>query len=303
MNTLKKSLIDNWSLEQAGLLLDGTNDYFAMSDQLFTNCIEGLSNYINSILLYDETNYLANGFETDWIKFNWFEKNTTLVVKSINPNSLNIDWNSDESYSDSGIKNYLLSANELQLDLFVSPERATKIQKNSIPKIENPFEIALTNIDDTIRKEKDTLWFDDIKIGIDQNFLFPSLTHYVISQSSNADDLFTVIMQLKESNKIKTIQRKITEITKSTKKAARFQKDIEKIIKETFGETSKSDKSWSLKLSVLFVTLTKPFNLDFFNRKEHLLFLKDIIKCRSEAQGLKKDIERIFGRRIKLDKK
>ena len=102
MDIQKKSLIDNWSLEQAGFLLEGNNDYLKISDQLFTKCIGGLSNYINSILLYDETNYLANGFESEWSKFNWFERNTKLIVSPINPDSLNIDWNSEASYSDIG---------------------------------------------------------------------------------------------------------------------------------------------------------------------------------------------------------
>ena len=68
MDIQKKSLIDNWSLEQAGFLLEGNNDYLKISDQLFTKCIGGLSNYINSILLYDETNYLANLlFVSQWV--------------------------------------------------------------------------------------------------------------------------------------------------------------------------------------------------------------------------------------------
>lgn len=303
MDIQKKSLIDNWSLEQAGFLLDGSNDYLSISDQLFTNFIGGLSNYINSLLLYDETNYLANGFESEWSRFNWFERNTKLFVRPINPDSLNINWNSKASYSDKGIKNYLVSSKELELDLFVSPERATKIKKDSIPKIETAFETTLKNIDEIIRTEKDALWFDNIKVGIDTNFFFPSLTHYVMSESSNADDIFTVIMQLKESNKVKFIRDKISEITKDTKKSSKFQKNIEKIIKEAFGDTNKSDTPWSLTLTVLFLTLTKSFSLDFFKRKEHLLFLKDIVKCRSEVQGLKKDIERVFGRSFSTKQK
>jgi hypothetical protein len=55
-----------------------------------------------------------------------------------------------------------------------------------------------------------------------------------MSQSSNADDLLTVLMQLKESNKVKTIRNKISEITNDTKKSAQFQKDVEKLIKKAF---------------------------------------------------------------------
>jgi hypothetical protein len=125
------------------------------------------------------------------------------------------------------------------------------------------------------------------------------LTHYVLSEASNSGDLLKVILQLKESGKINTIRSKIDEISMNTKSAARFQKDIENIIKNAFGVKTNSDKPWSIKLTVLYLfTLTRNFNFDFFNRKKHLLFLKDVVACRSEAYGLEDDIQRIFNRRV-----
>lgn len=298
MTKIQKSLIDNWSLEQAGSLLDGNNDFFSISEEEFITSLGGLSNYINSILLYDETNFLANGFEGDWLRFGWFEKNTRLILQSINPESLNIDWNSEASYSDKGIRNYLVSSNHLNTDLFISPQRAEKIKDNGLLKIENNLNQTLLKIDDKIKSEKDSLWFEDLKVGIDRNFSFPSLTHYVLSQATSSEDLLTVIMQLKESGKVKSVRDKIDEITMSAKEASKFQRDIERLIKENFGESAKTDKPWSIKFTVLFLTLTKSFNLDFFKRKEHLLFLKDIIACRTEARGLNNDVERVFGRKL-----
>ena len=298
MTKIQKSLIDNWSLEQAGSLLDSNNDFFSISEEEFITSLGGLSNYINSILLYDETNFLANGFEGDWVRFGWFEKNTKLIIQPINPESLNIDWNSEASYSDKGIRNYLVSSKHLKTDLFISPQRAERIKDEGLPKIENNLNQTLLEIDKKIKSEKDSLWFENLKVGIDRNFKFPSLTHYVLSQATSSEDLLTVIMQLKESGKIKSVRNKIDEITFSTKEASRFQKDIERLIKENFGESSKQDKPWSIKFTVLFLTLTKSFNLDFFRRKEHLLFLKDIIACRTEAQGLNSDVKRIFLRTL-----
>ncbi|HRH50091.1 MAG TPA: hypothetical protein PLP23_15150 [Panacibacter sp.] len=298
MAKIQKSLIDNWSLEQAGSLLDGNNDLFSISEEEFITSLGGLSNYINSILLYDETNFLANGFEGDWVRFGWFEKNTRLIVQPINPESLKIDWNSEASYSDKGIRNYLASSHHLKTDLFISPQRAERIKDNKLLNTKNNLNQTLLKIDEKIKSEKDSLWFDDLKVGIDKNFNFPSLTHYVLSQATSSDDLLTVIMQLKESGRVKSIRDKIDEITQSTKEASKFQKDIERLIKENFGEAAKNDKPWSIKFTVLFLTLTKSFNLDFFKRKEHLLFLKDIIACRTEAQGLDNNIKRLFRRNI-----
>lgn len=267
INSLQKSLIDNWSLELAGLLLDGSEDIFSISDAAFIDSLGGLSNYINAILLYDETSFLENGFEADWTRFDWFEKNTKIFVNAINPADLMIDWKSKESYSDKGIKNYLLSSKQLCLDLFISPERSNEITKNSLPEIEQKFNTVLKKIDGQIQIETDKLWFDDLKVGIDKNFKLPSLTHYVLSQASSSDDLLNVIIQLKEDGKINNIRAKINEITENTKTAAKFQKNIENIIKKEFGEKNNADRPWAINLTVLFLTLTRSFNFDFFNRK------------------------------------
>jgi hypothetical protein len=301
MSDIKKSLIDNWSLEQAGSLLDSSSDHFSLSEQEFINLLGGLSNYINAILLYDETNFLANGFESDWKRFGWFEKNTRIVITPIVPNNFDIDWDSEESYSDIGIRNYLISSKLLETDLFVSPERAEKMVNHNLKKTENNFNQVLAKIDEKIKSEKDSLWFENLKIGIDNNFSFPSLTHYVLSQATSSDDLLTVVMQLKESGKIKSIRTKIDDITSSIKNSTKFQKEVERLIKQNFGESPKTEKPWSLKFTVLFLTLTKSFSLDFFRRKEHLLFLKNIIACRTEAEGLRKDIKRVFGRTLSGD--
>lgn len=298
INSLQKSLIDNWSLELAGLLLDGSEDIFSISDAAFIDSLGGLSNYINAILLYDETSFLENGFEADWTRFDWFEKNTKIFVNAINPADLMIDWKSKESYSDKGIKNYLLSSKQLCLDLFISPERSNEITKNSLPEIEQKFNTVLKKIDGQIQIETDKLWFDDLKVGIDKNFKLPSLTHYVLSQASSSDDLLNVIIQLKEDGKINNIRAKINEITENTKTAAKFQKNIENIIKKEFGEKNNADRPWAINLTVLFLTLTRSFNFDFFNRKPYLLFLKDVIACRSEAYSLNDDIKRIFNRKV-----
>jgi len=298
VNNIRKSLIDNWSLEHAGILLENREVYQPLNEQEFVRSIGGLSHFINSILLYDETNFLANGFEADWQRFKWFQLNASILVSSINPDSLNINWNSEESYSDQGIKNYLVSAKQLKTDLFVSPERADKIIAERGNDIVCAFDKTLEKIDERIRKEKDSLWYSNLHIGIDRNFIFPSITHYVLSQATSSEDLLKVIIQLKDSGKIKSLRNKIEEITSNTKTASKFQKDVESMIKQQFGEPSKSDKPWSLKFTVYFITLTKSFNFNFFKREEHLLFLKDIITCRTEVNGLSKDIERVFGKKI-----
>ena len=295
---MQRSLLDNWSLEHAGVLLNGDTDIGSIPQDKFILSFGGLSNYINALLLYDETNYLSNGFESEWTRFPWFTQNTVCYIGGLSAESLEIDWESEESYSDQGISNYLKSADKLGLDLFVSPERSTQLKgrilKNSISTID-PF---LKNIDDHILKEADTLWVPDTQFGIAENFIFPSLTQYILSKTSRYDELFTVILQIKHDGKINKAIIELQEISKDTRRLGRLQKEIESRIKFAFGDKSKSDTSFALKLSVLFLSLNKSFSLNFFNRKGHFLFLNDIISSRAEAGELRKSIKRIFDKTL-----
>ncbi len=298
MEERKQSIIDNWSLQHAGTLLDQTIDYSELTVQKFEDCLGGLSNYINAILFYDDSSYLDNGFIENWTKFPWFEKNTKLILNPINPKALGIDWNSEASYSDQGIRNYLLTSQYFKSDLYISPERSKKIIDHGAPMVDSAFCRTLEKIDTEIKSKKDESWFNEVKIGIEHNFKIPTLTHYVFSKASNTNDLLTVIMQLKTDGTIKKIRSKIYEISQDTKQATSFRKEVEKIIAESFGEHPQKDKPFSFKISALFLSYDKKFSLDFFRRKSHVVFLKDLINCRTEAFSLNKDIQRIFKRKI-----
>lgn len=295
---MSSCIIDNWSLEHAGFLLDKSNDIISQNEVAFQNNLGGLSNYINALLLYEKSNYLKNGFEDDWMRFEWFEKNTSVFFNKLDPSSSNIDWNSEASYADNGIGNYLIISELFSSDLFISPERASKlVQANSINPDDN-FISTLKKIDASILHRKDESWYKNIQIGIEDNFQLPALTQYVLSQASSVDDLLTVIMQLKSDGKIQRIRHRVNELNSSTKSSMKLQKEIENIISDSFGLEPNYDRPWSIKISILFLSLTKSFGLDFFNRKEHLVFLKDIAGLRAENKSLNKHLARIFNRSI-----
>lgn len=294
----RKSLLDNWSLEHAGFLLNGDTDIGKITQNDFINNFGGLSNYINALLLYDQTAYLSNGFEKDWNRFEWFTKNTLSYVEGLSAKELEIDWESDDSYSDQGISNYLKSSNTLGLDLFVSPERATILKEKVLRPHSTTFEILIKKIDDKIAMEADGIWLPETRLGIIENFRFPSLTQYVLSESSRSDELLTVILQMRHDGKINRIFNELNEIALDTKRVGGLQKEMESRIKLAFGDKSKSDTSFTVKVGALFVSLNKTISLGFLNRRVHILFLKDIISCRAESGHLRKNIKRLFGKTL-----
>lgn len=295
MTQVRKSLVDNWSLEGAGIMLDNNSDYFSLTNEIFSNCLGGLSNYITALLLYDKTSFLQNGFESSWQRFPWFKQNTEFYIDKIIPTDLDISWKSQASYDDHGINNYLFSSQYYQSDLFISTERANKILISPTPKVDDIFCTVLKKIDEKIKTEKDSSWFNNVQLGVEDNFQLPSLTHYVLAQASNQQDLLRVILELKEDGRIKSIRDKISDMATNTKKSFKLQKDIDSLIKNEFGESVKST-SLSIKIPVYFLTITRNINFNFFYRQEHLVFLKGIIAARTEVNGLQSHIKRIFKR-------
>lgn len=292
-----KCIIDNWSLESAGALLDDVEDINAIPVEKFESILGGLSNYINAILLYDDISFLENGFENHWTRFEWFKRNTKAFIKPKDPSILSIDWHSKASYDNNGINNYLITAEVFETDLFISPERAGLIKQN--PTVNSNFITTLKKLEDLVNQMKEDSWYQNTRIGIENNFILPSLTHYVLSQATNKEDLLTVIMQLKSDGKIDRIKKEIEALTNnSAKSSMKFQKSIESIVNHAFGLKTNDSQTWSIKVSALFLSLSKSFNLNIFNKKEHIVFLKDLAAIRTENNKLKKDIERIFNRVI-----
>jgi hypothetical protein len=48
MYSSKRCIVDNWSLEQAGSLLNGDFEQYTFTDELFIESLGGLPNYINA---------------------------------------------------------------------------------------------------------------------------------------------------------------------------------------------------------------------------------------------------------------
>jgi len=293
-NSPSKSIIDNWSLERTAILLSEREVMKSLSPNDFHKCIAGLSSYINSLLLYEETSYIHNGFENAWQRFDWFTTNSLAYIEKIDPTVLGIDWHSEDAYKNSGIHNFLLMSNYYAADLFVSPERAKAVIDVSPQLPKDNFEQVLKHIDEKIKQTGQNIIFENIRVGIDKNFELPSIAQYVLSESSGYDDLFKVILQLKDSRKIVNIRNKIEDITSTTKGALKFQKDIDNLFAELSGDKRKPGIKFNLKIPVLCLQFTKEFSVGFFRRKQHLTFLKDLITARMESDKLSKDLKRIF---------
>lgn len=296
MQNTSRCIIDNWSLEHAGILVDSSIDLNQIEGDVQIRNLGGLSNFINAILLYEDSFYVTNGFEKDWKRFSSFDKHASAHLNAVQLDELIINWTDNAAYENKGIGNYLLTADYFESDLLVCPERSEITSSNNL---DGAFLETLKKIDKKILRERDESAFNSIKVGIEYNFRLPSLTQYVLSQASTREDLLKVIIQLKSDGKIRKVISEIEQITTTTKGAGKFESDIEYLVKKAFGRKVTGDNSWSVSVSVPFLGITKSIDMNFFRRSEHLVFLRNLIACRTEAFKLETDFKRIFKTKLK----
>lgn len=286
-----KSLIDNWSLEQTAGILQFDADYYIGNEEELFSSIGGLSNFINAILLYKTPCYLLTGNEFTWQRFTNFKNNLESYIQSLEPIEKNFDYIKSH---DKGANYYLLTSKYFDAELFLSSERSTKIMNKGIDQNDNLLFEVLEKIDNTISTKVELIDSKNLRCGIQNNFLLPSLTHYVLSQATSKNDLLEVILQIKRSKKIFNLNDKVYELHSNINSYTKFQKELNLILKKEFNEND-SENTLSVGINVLFLALSKNINIDFLYQKTYMTYLKDIISCRTETYGLKKHISRIFG--------
>src|SRR5690554_4664585 len=110
MKNDEKCLIDNWSLEQAAILLQGADYASIVSTESFVSSLGGLSNFISALLLYDETKFVANGLEVNWFRYEWFKKNSLIYLNPYVPTDDYQKWKYHLKSSDLGAYNYLFTS-------------------------------------------------------------------------------------------------------------------------------------------------------------------------------------------------
>ena len=64
-------------------------------------------------------------------------------------------------------------------------------------------------IDIEIEESVNKLWFESSKIGILNNFVLPSLTHLVLAEASNKNDIIDITIQIKNSDQFKSLKNTI----------------------------------------------------------------------------------------------
>jgi hypothetical protein len=296
-----KCVIDNWSLEDTAYLLERDSREEYKTTESFVNALGNLSNFINAILLYDEIFFLDNGYQDKWQSFEWFSQNALLYLRpQVDPGMTEKEHLLVHLIrnGDLGAGKYLQLSAALDADLLISTRRAELLTDKGTLQLNNQVQNLLLEIDALVKNDSEKIRIPSLKAGVASNFLLPSLTQYVMSESSSFEDLLKVVMEIKNSGVIYQLKEKIQEASSNIRNYNMFQTKLQDLVKQELGHKISTGSSWAVKLNVLFLTITKTIRPEDIKSKSYYTFLKNITACRGEANGLGNHIERIFKRKI-----
>lgn len=295
MNLINRSLIDNWSIEQSYEVLTEDLNRFTYDANSLLQHIGGLANLINSMLLYDDTLYLENGNHRFWkTSFDKIEPEFSKILIPASSFETPLIKTIQNPLPDNGAHHYLINSKKYDADLFVSTERSNSLLLNGAPPVTSDFIEALKSIDHQIEQELDYIWLKKVKLGIKNNFLVPSLTHYVLSESSNQNDVLKVLMELKRSDKISKIKNHLHETSMNLRDYSKFQDYLSEAIKYNFNKRTSNQLKFSVRINLIFMSISKGTDLNYRPFKPNFVLLKDIITCRTEVNGLMNHLQRVF---------
>ncbi|WP_282088643.1 hypothetical protein [Aquimarina algiphila] len=293
------ALIDNWSLESSGALLDFNQKKLVSidnaSDEEFVSSFGALTNLINAIVFYDDIRFIDNGFQETWLRFNSFsQKISSLMKPYIQSNSEKLI---EQTSGNKGADYYVYLSKQLNSDVYLSPERSSIIIRNlnkdniSISK----RAIDLLNMSDQrIKNEALNLSSDIVKTGICKNFILPSILHYVMAESTTKDDLLDVAIQMRNSKEIEAFKKIIKESFVGKEiNSIKLENEIKEAIDVQLGKISKDrSKDWQITFTLFFISIGKTFG--WYKSENHLTFLKDTISFRTGLNNLDNHLERLF---------
>lgn len=310
-----KCIIDNWSIYlvseffknypkylrdiQYSILNKEKEGYLNYLSKYFGS----LSNIINGLVFYDKILYIETGNEYTWMENSLFmNEYENLFIPQKVPDEYSCLY--DKTSSNKDTEFYILTAKILNSDLFISPSRADGILNSynfSLPTVTNNLLESLDKkISECLREKDDSI----LRIGLESNQILPSLTQFVLNESSCMGDIFQTARQLRESNPVKEYRNKVIEIIESenrTKNYTKLKKNFEiifedmiyklnmtKTLKQHFCDVS--FKLWIFNFDKIHIP-----NPHLMGRKNrYTILLKNIAKYRLEMYNSIDTLERIM---------
>lgn len=311
--TEKTCIVDNWSLCLVADILSRYPIYServkrAMSFQMemeelsdLSKSFGALSNLINAIIFYDKVFFMENGRQNTWQRNSSFASICKKFVypKKV-PNELLLNYQIYSPIQEAGF--YMLTAEYLESDLFVSPYRSDEIlNSNNSLSMKSITDSLMKEMDERILKITNHQKDLRIKIGIESNLILPSLTQFVLNESSSINTVFDTAYQIRESDFIKKYKNKIIEIIENednTQNYLKIKKDIESIFDNTIKKIGLAKREsfevgfnfWIFQINN-FLKISRPI---INHNKKHLILLKNIAKCRLEMFNSITTLKRIL---------
>lgn len=325
---MSKCLIDNWTLELAGLLLDEglsgirrerlsryhsalESSMVAGVDQTgevledwtdFDDYFSALANFLSAMLVFEDLHFAKNGFESAWKRFPAFSQAMEGILKAREqPETITrIERRADLRRMDSGALFYLALSSSLDCDLLLSPRRSTALEKSQGRKSPSYGEYAddlLVTLDHKISERINTSRSDLLRATVIPDLQFPALATLVLSQAHSHSEILTAARDLRNSRELRDLRSVISDCVAEIKSGLPYARLIDTVpdaVRLALNDAGRLDSdggSLSVGFSILFFSIEKEVGKII---PPYLLFLRDLAKCRLEFEGFASHIERLF---------
>ena len=320
-----RCLIDNWSIENAAILLYGgaseawqrvknggiyiIPDYeIKKSDliNLFQDIdlyLGAFSNLVSALILFDEVVYLKNGYEIGWMMDRGFsEQFTKIAVGEKPPSAKNYDskQNNNLSRDHKGTGYYCHTSKLLDAYPILSPARSDVIMKkanhNSLNYADFAFDL-LNFLDINLKKCIESSDSKLLRFRFDPEFSLPALTHFVLSESSSRKDILNVALQIRDTAEVRDFRKVLSETALDYENALKYikiLKEAKSTIDNVFFSNSSQDTVGSVGINLLFLNISFNIKKRLFKQERYALFLKDIARRRLENNMAADHIMRLF---------
>lgn len=319
MNYKNSALIDNWSLELSGSLLD--KEIEERSQEKILNKIQALYNLLDVLILNENIIY-NSAYSYVWkdkSSLNAIKTFSTGIIAIENDNKDFIIYETDEPklknygrYSrkvpsdivSDGAKHYLNLASALGANYWPSPKREKYIKELNITK-ENNF---LMMLNESVNKEIQEISLNTFKhISNPKPLLFPTFGSRILADCKNIDSIITTALQIRDDKYTTEFRQWGTEIDSLLEQGniVALNKEIQSIsllMKDMHNKYSiKEDKEFTAKLqiglkpSISFdVKFMGSLIQKFLPKKNHLVFIRNHMQSSLKNTNINYQIERLF---------
>jgi hypothetical protein len=320
-------LIDNWTLELAGVLLeqgtgglithqrlplsadikwggtdgDRASDFDPEPSSQADECFAALANLLSALTLFDKVYFVRNGFERTWLRLPSFAASVGPLVEGLSVDNARARPLGLRDAHPSGLEAYVSQAAEYQCDLLVSPRRSHEFGRlltRARPSYGDLANDLLDNLDHRISETIVELGSETLTAALLPGLRWPAISWLVLAKAEGRRDILPSVTRVRWQPEVVALRAALGHCAAAARSAVPFVElaaripDAVRYALRNTGQLDPDRAALTVGFSVGFASFEKDIGSPI---PKHLLFMRDLARCRFEWEASEGPWRRIFG--------